>query len=170
MAQPLVPLGEIVTTHGLHGWLKLNPFNSSTTALVAGVEITLDKAGQRSIQRLEASHPHRNQMLIKLKNVDSIDNAACFVGSMLLVAETALESLESGQFYHYQVIGFEVFAVNGGRIGIVTSTLSTPGGELYVVQGMGKEHLIPAVKEFIDKVDFTTARIIINPPDGLLDL
>ena len=170
MAQPLVPLGEIVTTHGLNGWLKLNPFNLKTAALVTGVDITLDKAGQRSVHRLEASHPHRNQMLIKLKSVDSIDNAACFVGSTLLIAETALETLEAGQFYHYQVIGFEVFGVNGERIGIVSSTLSTPGGELYVVQGTGKEHLIPAVKEFIDKVDFTTARIIINPPDGLLDL
>ncbi|MGH7852650.1 MAG: ribosome maturation factor RimM [Candidatus Binatia bacterium] len=170
MAEPLVPLGEIVTTHGLNGWLKLNPFNLDSTALVSGVEVILEMAGGRSAHRLEASNPHRNQLLIKLAGVDSIDHAALLVGSTLLVGETALDSLEPGQYYHYQVVGFEVFAASGERIGIISSTLSTPGGELYVVQGTTKEHLIPAVKEFIDKVDFTTGQMIINPPEGLLDL
>ena len=170
MAQPLVPLGEIVTTHGLNGWLKLNPFNLNSTALVSGVAIVLEKTGQRSAHRLEASNPHRNQLLIKFAGVDSIDHAELLVGSTLLLEETALDSLEPGQYYHYQVAGFEVFAASGERIGIISSTLSTPGGDLYVVQGPAKEYLIPAVKEFIDKVDFTTGRMIINPPEGLLDL
>lgn len=170
MNQPLVPLGEIVTTHGLHGWLKLNPFNLNTTALAAGVEITLERAGERSVHRLEASHPHRNQMLVKLDSIDSIDSAVRFVGSTLLVAESALDDLEPGQYYHYQVVGFDVFDVSGERIGVIASTMSTPAGELYLVRGMKKEYLIPAIKEFIENVDFTMRRMIVNPPDGLLDL
>ncbi len=170
MTEPLVPLGQIVTTHGLNGWLKLNPFNLDSTVLVSSVEVILEKAGERSAHRLEASNPHRNQLLIKLVGVDSIEHAALLVGATLLVEETVLGSLEPGQYYHYQVVGFEVFTAGGARIGIISSTLSTPAGELYVVQGTAKEHLIPAVKEFIDKVDFTTGRVIINPPEGLLDL
>lgn len=170
MAEPVVPLGEIVTTHGLDGWLKLNPFNASTTALNSGVEVVLEKAGERWFFNLEESKPHRNQLLIKLKGIDSIDQAARCVGSTLLVVETALENLAPGQYYHYQVVGFEVFTATGERIGRITSTLSTAGGELYVVQGPDKEHLIPAVKEFIDKVDFTTGTMIITPPEGLLEL
>jgi 16S rRNA processing protein RimM len=170
MAEPLVPLGEIVTTHGLNGWLKLNPFNVESTALVSGVEVILEKTGQRSAHEIEASNPHRHQLLIKLVGIDSIDHAALLVGATLLVEETVLGGLEPGQYYHYQVVGFEVFAASGERIGTISSTLSTPGGELYVVQGATKEHLIPAVKEFIDKVDFTAGRMIINPPEGLLDL
>jgi 16S rRNA processing protein RimM len=170
MAEPIVPLGEIVTTHGLNGWLKLNPFNASTTALASGVEVVLEKSGARLIFQLEASNPHRRQFLIKLKGVDSIDQAARFVGSTLLVGEPALESLAPGEYYHYQVVGFEVFDLTGERIGTIASILSTPGGELYVVQGAEKEYLIPAVKEFIDKVNFTTGTVIVNPPEGLLDL
>jgi 16S rRNA processing protein RimM len=170
MAEPAVPLGEIVTTHGLHGWLKLNPFNLNTTALASGAEVVLEKAGERSLFRLEASNPHRNQFLIKFKDVDSIDHAAQLVGSRLSISAAALESLAPGEYYHYQVVGFEVFTVSGERLGTISSTLSTPGGELYVVQGTDKEHLIPAVKEFIDKVDFTTGRMIVNPPEGLMDL
>jgi 16S rRNA processing protein RimM len=170
MADLLVPLGEVVTTHGLNGWLKLNLFNTESTALVSGAEVILEKAGERSAHRLQASNPHRNQLLVKFVGVDSIDRATLLVGATLLVEETALASLAPGQYYHYQVIGFEVFSASGERIGIISSTFSTPAGELYVVQGTAKEHLIPAIKEFIDKVDFTTGRIIINPPEGLLDL
>jgi 16S rRNA processing protein RimM len=170
MADLLVPLGEVVTTHGLNGWLKLNPFNPESTALLGGVEVILEKAGQRLAHRIEASNPHRNQLLVKFAGVDTIDEAASLVGATLLVEETVLDSLAPGQYYHYQVMGFEVFTASGTRIGIISSTLSTPAGELYVVQGNAKEHLIPAVKEFIDNVDFTTGRIIINPPEGLLDL
>lgn len=170
MAESLIPLGEIVTTHGLDGWLKLNPFNLDSTALAGGVEVILEKAGQRSARRIEASNPHRRQLLIKLAGVDGIDDAEQMVGAMLLVDETALGALGPGQYYHYQVVGFEVFAAGGSHIGKITSTLSTAAGELYVVQGATREHLIPAVKEFIDKVDFTTQRVIINPPEGLLDL
>ena len=170
MAEPLVPLGEIVTTHGLNGWLKLNPFNVDSTALVSGAEVILEKAGERSSYRIEANNPHRRQWLIKFNSVDSIDHAALLVGATLFVEQTALGGLEPGEYYHYQVVGFEVYAATGERVGIISSILSTPGGELYVVQGTTKEHLIPAVKEFIDKVDFTTGRVIINLPEGLLDL
>jgi 16S rRNA processing protein RimM len=171
MAEPSVPLGEIVTTHGLRGWLKLNPFNRETTAIAPGAEVVLKKdSAESSARKIEASQPHRNQWLVKLKDIDHIDDAAKWVGWTLFVAETALEDLKPGEYYHYQVIGFDVFSATGERIGVISSILSTAGGELYVIQGDDREHLIPAVKEFIEKVDFTAGKVIIDPPPGLLDL
>lgn len=170
MAEPLVPLGEFVTTHGLNGWLKLNPLNLNTTALGCGVEVILEKAGERSVHRLQASKLHRNQFLVKLAGIDSIGAAARQVGATLWIHETELAALEPGEFYHYQIIGFEAYDLSGARIGIITATLSTPGGEIYVLQGSDKEHLIPAVKQFIEKVDFSVRRVIFDLPEGLLDL
>ena len=54
MAEPSVPLGEIVTTHGLDGWLKLNPFNSDTAVLVAGRKVYLDRGDARAKLELAA--------------------------------------------------------------------------------------------------------------------
>jgi len=170
MAEPLVPLGEIVTTHGLNGWLKLNPYNLDTTALSNGVEVVLEKAGERSLHRLETSRAHHRQLLVKFDAVDSIEAAEKYVGATLLVGEDTLESLPPGQYYQYQVVGFEVFSVGGARIGRIAGIMSTPGDDLYVVQDADKEYLIPAIREFVEKVDFTSGRVIINPPDGLLDL
>ena len=170
MAEPFVPLGEFVTTHGLDGWLKLNPFNPDTTALVPGTQVFVENAGRRSSMVIVASKPHKKQFLIKLHGVNGIDDAQRWVGSTLMIDAQALDSLEPGEYYHYQVIGFEVVHIDGEKIGTITSTMSTPGGDLYIVQGAKKEHLIPAVKEFIEQVDFTAKRMIVNPPDGLLDL
>ena len=170
MAERLVPLGEIVTTHGLDGWVKLNPFNADTTALAAGDEVFLDRPGAQTVYRLQAVKSFKKQFLVKFCAVNNIDDARRLIGAKLSVDEARLGALEPGQYYHYQVVGFEVFDLNGARIGIIASLLSTPGGELYVVQGADREYLIPAVKEIIDKVDFTEGKVIVNPPAGLLDL
>src|ERR1051325_2370515 len=93
MDEPVVPLGEIVATHGLLGWLKLNPFNPETTALKPGVEVFIEAAGAQAPLLREASSPHKRQLLIKFLQVDSIDAAAPYVGSTLSVSQTALEVL-----------------------------------------------------------------------------
>lgn len=171
MDETLVPLGELVTTHGLDGWLKLNAFNPGTTALTPGREVYLVRQDAAPAAKpLEACRPHRTQWLVKLGGIDSIDAAKRWVGSRLCVQAAALEELRPGEYFHYQVIGFEVFSSAGERIGTITGTLATAAGEIYVVQGAEREHLVPAVKELIEKVDFTAGRVIIDPPDGLLDL
>lgn len=166
----LIPFGEIVTTHGLDGWLKLNSFNPETTALSSIGKIYVEKGGISAEYELESSKPHRKQFLIKLRGVDGISEAEKWIGSTLCIAEEALPKLDSGEFYLYQAVGLEVVDLKGEQIGIITRTWATTGGEFYVVQSGNKELFIPAVKEIIEKVDFTTGKMIINPPDGLLDL
>jgi 16S rRNA processing protein RimM len=156
VSERLVPLGEIVTTHGIDGWLKLKPYNPQTTVLRPTREVCLEKNGKRSRRGIEHSRPYKDQFLIKLSDIDGIDDAVPWVGSILYLAERDLDPLAAGEYYHYQVV--------------VTGTWSTPGGELYIVKGTVREHLIPAVKEIIEKVDFAARKMVINPPTGLLDL
>jgi 16S rRNA processing protein RimM len=170
MAEPFVPLGEIVTTHGLEGWMKLHAFNPDTGALAKGTQVMLESLEHRAQFTIEGNKPHKSQFLIKLGGINSIDEAKRWIGSTLSVSEDALEVLKPGQYYHYQVVGFEVVQMNGESIGKIASMLATPAGEIYVVQGAAKELLIPAVKEFIEEVDFAAGKIVINPPPGLLDL
>jgi 16S rRNA processing protein RimM len=166
----LVALGEIVTTHGIAGWLKINPYNPDTKVLLSAHTLVLDRDASRSEHEVESSKPHGRQLLVKFRGTDSIDTAKTYIGSSVCLREEDLLSLKPGEYYHYQVVGLEVFDMQGHRIGVVTRTWSTPGGELYVVQGPEKEHLIPAVKEIIEKVDLAAGNMIIDPPDGLLDL
>ena len=169
MTEQLVPVGEIVATHGLLGWLKVNPFNPETTAIAGDRQLILEKDGRRTAQQLESSKRNKRQILIKLRGVDAIDDAQKWVGATVCVDADTLAPLAPGQYYHYQVVGLDVYALSGERIGVITRVWPTPGGEFYVVQGPTKEFLIPAIKEIVEKVDFTAGRVIINPPEGLLD-
>lgn len=170
MSERLVALGQIVTTHGIAGWLKVNCYNSDSTVLSSARQVYLEGQGIRSAHEIEESKPYKGHFLVKLRGIDGIADARRWVGSVLCVAEDALPALKAGEYYQYQAIGLEVVDVHGERIGVVSQILSTPGGELYVVQGPTKEHFIPAVREIVEKVDFSAGRIIINSPEGLLDL
>jgi len=166
----LIALGEIVATHGIEGWLKLNPYNPDSPTLLSTQKIVLENDGVRSAQRLQAVKPHKNQLLIRLQGVDGINEAQKWIGSIVSVAETNLPALGADEYYYYQVVGLEVFDTEGNRIGIITRLWSTPGGDLYVVQGEAKEYLIPVTKEIVEKIDLTAGKMIINPPEGLLEL
>ena len=166
----MIALGEIVATHGIEGWLKLNPYNPNSPTLISAQEIFLENDGVRSTQRLRSVKPHKNQLLIRLQGVDGINEAQKWIGSIVSVAETNLPALGADEYYYYQVVGLEVFDTEGNRIGIITRLWSTPGGDLYVVQGEAKEYLIPVTKEIVEKIDLTAGKMIINPPEGLLEL
>jgi 16S rRNA processing protein RimM len=170
VSEPLVPLGEIVTTHGLEGWLKLNPFNPDTAAFDSIREVYLERDGTRSVHQLEAYRFHNRQILCKFRGVDTIEAAAHWIGAFLCVAEASLPTLQPGQYYHFQAIGLEVFDIRGNRLGVVARTWSTGAGEIYIIAGGDKEYLIPAVKEIVENVDFDARKMIVNPPDGLLNL
>ncbi len=170
MSEQLVPLGEIVATHGLEGWLKLNPFNPESTALESIREVFIERDSVRSAHQLEANRPHNRQILIKLQGIDNIEAAKFLIGANLSVSQDALPALQPGEYYHFQAIGLEVLDTNGNRLGMVARTWSAGGREIYVVIGATKEYLIPAVKEIVEKIDFDTGKMIINPPPGLLDL
>ena len=150
--------------------MKLNAFNPKSELLISARKVILEKAGQPHVHEIAERKPFKQQFLIKFHGIDRIEDAARWIGATLCVEENQLEALGPGEYYLYQTIGLEVFDLNGKRVGVITRTWSTAGGELYVVQGPEKEHLIPAVKEIIEKVDFAAGRVIINPPEGLLDL
>lgn len=170
MSERLISLGEIVTTHGIEGWLKLKPYNPQTTILSSTRKVFLEKGGVCSPHLLQMSKPHKGHFLVKLQGTGSIGEAEKWVGSILSVAEDELQPLRPGEYYYYQVVGLDVFDIHGGWIGIITRIWPKAGGDLYVVTGTSKEYLIPAVKEVIEKIDLPGGKMIINPPAGLLDL
>jgi 16S rRNA processing protein RimM len=170
VSEPLVPLGEIVTTHGIEGWLKLRLYNPQSTLLSSLKEIFLETGGSRSPHSLVAIRPHQGNLLIKLRGIDTINDARKWIPSVLCIPADVLQPLKPGEYYHYQVVGLEVYDTAGSRIGAITRIWHKEGGDLYVVQGNDKEYLIPATKEVIEKVDFSAGKMIIRPPAGLLDL
>jgi 16S rRNA processing protein RimM len=170
VSERLISLGQLVATHGIEGWLKLKAYNPQSRVLLSPRKIVLDRDGVLSPHFLEKCRPLKRHFLVKLQGTDEIDTAKRFVHSVLSVEEDSLQSLGPGEYYYYQVVGLDVYDTSGSRIGKVTRIWLKEGGDLYVVIGAAKEYLIPANKEVIEQIDLAAGKMVIDPPDGLLDL
>ncbi len=92
------------------------------------------------------------------------------VGLEVLVPEEILQPLEKDTFYSFEIVGSSVFTTGRKLVGTVIDVLDIPGNELLVVDGSGGEVLIPLTKEICLEINPAAKEIVIEPPDGLLDL
>ncbi len=165
-----IALGDIVATHGVAGWLRLRLFNPEGRTLYSTAEVELARGETRLTLRIDHARPHGGFALLKVRDIDDMDAARELVGCRLSVRRDALAPLDSSEYYYEEVVGFEVMDAEGERVGTVTRIWPQQGGALLVVAGPAKEHLIPAIKEFIRQIDVVNRTITIDAPDGLLEL
>ena len=170
MSLDQIALGDIVATHGVAGWLRLRLFNPQGRTLYSSTEVELARGDTRLTLRVDQAKPHGGIALLKLSGIDDMDAARELVGCRLSVRQDTLAPLSPSEYYYEEVVGFEVVDSGGERIGTVARIWPTQGGDLLVVVAPGKEHLIPAVSEFIRQIDVVARTITIDPPDGLLEL
>jgi len=165
-----IPVGKVVGTHGIAGWLKVKSFNPNSRALLSARTISLTHGTHSESYTLDQAKPHKRIVLLKLKGFDRIEVAEQLVGHECSVPEDALKPLGDDEYYCHDVIGFDVFDTKANYLGKVARIWLKEGGDLFVVGGTKKEHLIPSTKEIIEEVDLSNQRIIVDIPDGLLDL
>jgi len=91
------------------------------------------------------------------------------VGKEVFVPEEALPPTAEGEYYYYQLIGLRVEGVDGRAFGVLRAILDTGSNDVYVVKGDDREILIPAIAEVIREVDLQHGKMIVDPPEGLLD-
>ncbi len=77
--------------------------------------------------------------------------------------------LPPNKFYYFQIIGLTVVTPEGKEIGKITGILETGSNDVYVVTGMGKEYLIPAIEDAIANINLSSGTLTLSPMKGLLD-
>ena len=170
MSNDKIALGDIVATHGVAGWLRLRLFNPQGRTLYSLDEVHLACGESRRSFGIDRARPHKGVVLLKLRGIDDMDAAQALVGCRVSVAQDRLAPLEPSEYYYAEVVGFEVVDAGGERIGTVNRVWAKEGGDLLVVDGAGKEHLIPAIKEFIRRIDVVEKVVTVDVPEGLLEL
>jgi 16S rRNA processing protein RimM len=119
---------------------------------------------------IETVRFQRGRPIIGLAGIDTMDAAEALAGAELRVDPETLQPLPSGSFYHHDLIGCSVQTPGGQRIGQVTGVEGSAAGSRLVVEGGAGEILIPLAEEICVKVDVVGRTIIVEPPEGLLDL
>jgi 16S rRNA processing protein RimM len=113
---------------------------------------------------------HRGRPIIGLAGVDTISAAEALAGRELRVSPDLLQALPPGVFYHHDLIGCSVVTRDGALIGRVSRVDGNATGSRLVVDGSAGEVLIPLAEGICVDVDVTGRKIVVEPPDGLLDL
>jgi 16S rRNA processing protein RimM len=134
------------------------------------VLILVSPGGERSSKRLEAFWFQNDRVILKLADFDSVEEAKELVGFEFAVPESERVPLPADHYYDWELEGCTV-QVGAERIGIVKAVMKTGGTEILVVADeSGKEHLIPLVDSIVVQVDPAKKIIVVDPPEGLLDL
>ena len=126
--------------------------------------------GERSTKRLEDYWFQNDRVVLKVAGYDDVEAAKELVGVEFAVPESERVPLPADHYYDWELEGCTV-KVGAESIGTVKSVLKTGGTEILVVADeSNKERLIPFADSIVVKVDAEQKTIVVDPPEGLLDL
>ena len=158
MKLQFIEAGEIVTTHGVKGEMKVLPWVDGPEILcefdrcrISGKEYTI-----------ESCRIQKSCNLVKLSGIDTMEDAQAMRGKTL---ELYREDIDDEIIFAAELIGVEVFC-EGKKLGAITDVLDYPGNSVYVVKGQ-HEYMIPAVKQFILSTDLEKNEMQVSIIEGM---
>ena len=120
---------------------------------------------------IENSQLHKSELLrIKFEDVDSEQDADSILNCDLYLPLEFLPKLEGNKFYFHEVIGFTIEDVNFGKVGVIKGINDSTAQALFEVDRDGMDILIPMNDEFIKNVDRNKKTIVVDTPEGLIEL
>ena len=158
MKLQFIEAGEIVTTHGVRGEVKVLPWIDSPEDLCDFERCRID--GKE--YTMEEVRVQKSCNLIKLSGIDTMEAAQAMRGKTI---ELYREDIDDEVIFAAELIGVEVFC-EGASIGKITDVLDYPGNSVYVVKGE-YEYMIPAVNQFILHTDVDANRMDVKLIEGM---
>ena len=165
----LVSIGKIVNFHGIKGEVKMG-FTSGKERLIKSLKtVFIFLNDKKEPFDVESVRFHKNFAIVKLKNINSIDDVMKIKGSLVHVnEETIKNSLETDEFLINDLIGLDAFDTEGNKIGTVSAMGDNSASDLLEIQKQnGLKFLVPFVKEWIPLVDLTNKKIVVKMLEGI---
>jgi 16S rRNA processing protein RimM len=126
--------------------------------------------GSRQCFTLENSWPHKGRMVLKFAGIDAIGEAERLAGCWVEVPADRAVPLPEGTYFDHDLIGCSVQDTRGEKLGVVSGVLRIAGNSQLVLQGPEGECLIPLVQSICVRVSIKDKQIVVDPPEGLMDL
>ena len=168
----LVSVARAVRTRGLKGEVVADlltdfPERFEVLEQVIGV----NPSGDRKVLEIEACWFQNDRIVFKFVGYDTIEAGKELVGYDFCVPEIDRVVLEEDEYYDFELEGCVVSKVNGETVGTVSSILKTGGTEILVIKTSDeKDVLVPLAESMVVKIDTAAKTIVIDPPEGLLEL
>ena len=160
MKLQFVEAGEIVTTHGVRGEVKVLPWLDCPDMLCEFDRCRLD--GKEVI--IDQCRVQKSCNLVKLRGIDTMEDAQKLRGKII---ELYREDIDDEVIFAAELVGVDVYA-DGVCIGKITEVLDYPGNCVYVVKGE-HSYMIPAVKQFVLATDLDQNMMQVRLIEGMRD-
>ena len=159
--------GKIVTTHGIRGEVKVQPW-TDTPDVFCDLDRVYLKNGASAIE-IENAREHKGMLILKLKGTDTVEDAQKLVNTVLYIDREDIE-LDEGAYFIQDIIGLEVFDIDNGKLyGKVTDVTATGANDVFHITFENKTYLIPNIKSVVINIDVEGGKIEIRPLEGLLE-
>ena len=120
---------------------------------------------------IEESSLHKSELLrVRFEEVKNEAEADALIGAHLYLPLEFLPKLTGNKFYYHEIVGFTAEDATFGKIGEITGVNDTTSQALFEIDRNGKEILIPMIDHFIKKVDRETKTILLDVPEGLIEM
>ena len=165
--QNYLPACKIVSTHGVRGEMKALPLCDGAAFLAKFKRLftSADGAGETRVLGVRAQG---NVILLRLDGVTDMDAARAQVGRTYYLAK-ADAKLPRGRYFIDDLLGCDVVDADTDRVyGQLTNVDRPAAQDIYTVtDGAGEEHMLPAVPEFVKKIDIDARKIFVTPIEGM---
>ncbi|MCH7525363.1 MAG: 16S rRNA processing protein RimM [Bacteroidetes bacterium] len=164
-------LGKIVRKYSFKGELLIK-LDTDQPEIYKNLDAVFIFVGNSLIPFfIERSQLHKSDLLrVKFEEISTEEDANALLKSDVYLPLELLPKLEGNKFYFHEVIGFIVKDVNFGNVGIIKGINDTTSQALFEIDRDGVEILIPINDEFIKEVNRETKTIIVETPEGLIEL
>ena len=165
-------VGRVARAHGNRGEVIVNPETDfPEQRFRTGAMLLVGEEAHGTPRAIRAVRFHQGRPVVALEGVDTMDDAEGLAGAALSMRAASLEPLPEGTFYRHDLVGCDVQDREGRRIGRVVGVEGPMEQSRLIVEGpAGADVLIPLVAEICPTVDLARRRILVNPPEGLIEL
>jgi 16S rRNA processing protein RimM len=164
-------VGRVARAHGNAGRVIVNPETDFVEdRFKVGAELLARREGRIDRMRVTAMRLHLGRPVIALDAVLTTNDAEALAGVEFRVPLADLEPLPDGMFYRHDLVGCRVETTGGAEIGEVASVEGELGVSRLVVKAPFGDVLVPLAQAICVVIDIAARRIVVDPPEGLLDL
>ena len=164
-------LGKIVKKYSFKGELLVKLDTDDPGIYTKMESVFIDKNKNLIPFFIERSSLHKSTLLrVKFEDIDSEEDANKLLKSELYLPLEFLPQLTGNKFYYHEIVGFEAEDLSFGLVGIVKGVNDTTNQAILEIDRNGSEILIPLIDDFIKSVDRELKKIILEVPEGLIDI
>jgi 16S rRNA processing protein RimM len=167
-------VGRVARAHGIRGELVVDVHTDEPDARFAAGSVLhgVLRSGERRDLVVQQARPHGARLLVRFDGVEDREAAEAYRGALLVVDSADLPPPDDpDEFYDHQLEGLRAELADGTLVGSVTEVVHGPGGELLAISRDGRDEvLVPFVQAIVPTVDLATGRLVLTPPEGLLNL